>query len=220
MIDAINISNFNLTDDQLEENILFWVCAAGKNGVVSARLLNTFLDKLYVYKWEKGKDSRRLSPFGIIRESVDKLENKETGEIVYGGISFFQQLMKIAGIGNHSVKSQAFVQLAYSGLNLRTCTIDDLEKIKGIGPKTSRAFILHTRPNQRVAAVDTHLLKFLKDNGVQDVPKSTPAKGKTYRRLEEAFLTLCDQAGRIPVEYDLEIWNHYRLKKGPMYVNG
>lgn len=206
MIDAINISNFNLTDEQLEENILFWVCAAGKNGVVSARLLNNFLGKLYAYK----NDSSSFSPFEIIRYSASHANN--TSWTIFAGI------MRQSGIGNYTLKGQTFIELAYSGLNLRTCTIDDLEKIKGIGPKTSRAFLLHTRPNQRVAAVDTHLLKFLKDNGVEKVPKSTPSKGKNYFRLEQAFLTLCDKVGRIPAEYDLEIWNHYRQKKGPMYV--
>ena len=59
MIDPNGITNYNLTDEQLEEHILFWVCAAGKNGTTAARCLDKFLETL-----GRTKD---FSPFQLIR---------------------------------------------------------------------------------------------------------------------------------------------------------
>jgi hypothetical protein len=46
MINPTNITNYNLTTAELEEHLLFWVCAAGKNGVVAASNLDKFLKNL------------------------------------------------------------------------------------------------------------------------------------------------------------------------------
>jgi hypothetical protein len=87
-------------------------------------------------------------------------------------------------------------------LNLRTCTVADLEAVHGIGPKTARMFLLHSRPAQRVAVLDTHILAWLAQCGVADVPRSTPPAGKHYERLELAFLDLCDKAGADPASLE------------------
>lgn len=100
--------------------------------------------------------------------------------------------------------------LAFRGvvkLNLRSCTVDDLEAVHGIGPKTARMFLLHSRPKQWYAVLDTHILHWLKAEGVPNVPKSTPPTGKTYRRLESDFLARCDHMGVDPATLDLRIWN-------------
>ena len=91
-------------------------------------------------------------------------------------------------------------------LDLRACTVKDLETVHGIGPKTARMFLLHSRPNQRLAVLDTHVLAYLRDHLVPDVPRSTPPAGKTYARLEQAFLGHCDANGKNPAQFDLEIW--------------
>jgi thermostable 8-oxoguanine DNA glycosylase len=61
----------------------------------------------------------------------------------------------------------------------------------------------------RCAALDTHLLKFLREIGIEDVPDSTPPAGATYARLERAFLEFCDRAKVDPATVDLAVWNHY-----------
>jgi len=225
MIDPTKISNFNLTILELEENILFWVAAAGKNGVTSARLLHDFLNRIRAFFFIGGfpRPATLLSPFKLIRkfkedtdaqkyETSVRLANELPADLDGQPIThdnLFQWVMKDSGIGNHTMKSRTFMELAHSNLDLKNCTIDDLSKIHGIGPKTARAFLVHTRPNQRYAVVDTHLLKFLRDQGIM-APKSTPPEGPQYQRLEKAFLDICDKYSLDAAHLDLTIWNHYR----------
>jgi 3-methyladenine DNA glycosylase/8-oxoguanine DNA glycosylase len=112
-----------------------------------------------------------------------------------------------SGLGCWRRKSRTVRELCLRALNLKTCSIENLESIWGIGPKTARCFLMHSRKGMRVAGLDTHVLKFLGTKGIA-VPKSTPT-GKRYKVLEEAFLKLCDEVGKEPAEYDLEIWNKY-----------
>ena len=44
MIDPSNITNFNMNKNELEEVILFWVMAAGKNAKVASRKLSALLN--------------------------------------------------------------------------------------------------------------------------------------------------------------------------------
>jgi len=91
-------------------------------------------------------------------------------------------------------------------LDLRRCNPEKLEKIPGVGPKTARFFIAWTRPNARVAVLDRHVLRWLRENGYPDAPKKTPT-GKQYLELERAFLKEAKKRGKTPRELDLEIWS-------------
>jgi len=179
MVDPTKITNYNLDQHQLEEVVLFWVCAAGKNGVTAARSLNNFLSRIL-----------NSSPFEVIRRT----EN-------------LAQTMKNAGIGCYNNKAKTFASLANSGLNLKTCTVDDLENISGIGPKTARCFLIHSRPNQNLAGLDTHILSFMRDCGI-NTPKSTPTARK-YKVLEKIFLQIVKMSKKSAADLDLLIWNVY-----------
>ena len=124
------------------------------------------------------------------------------------------QLLKHYGIGCYNLKARSFFELAkavHKGeLDLRTCTADELDNIYGIGPKTARCFILHSRKGARYVGLDTHILKYMKNEmGVEDVPKSTPSSKKEYERLEQIFLNHADELGKTPADLDLEIWKRY-----------
>lgn len=188
MIDPTNITNYNLTNDQLEEHILFWVCAAGKNGVVAAKCLDDLLSTL------KGMIIGN-TPFELIKNEPN--------------LAYW---MRECGIGCHNIKSKTFKALASSNINLKTCTVSDLEAIKGIGPKTARCFLIHSRPNQKLAGLDRHILSYLSDLGYK-VPKSTPTKNK-YKQIEQWFIQEADKVGKSVAVLDLEIWNKYRSKQG------
>lgn len=187
-LDATKITNFNCTDDELECRILFWILAAGKNGVTSAVCLGNLLNYLAI------KHSNVSSPFKLLSYKPEDLPN----------------LLKAHGIGCYRNKAKTIKQLIESDINLRTCTVDDLEVIHGIGPKTSRCFIIHSRANQRYAGLDTHILKFMRDQGFK-TPKSTPNK-KQYKEIERQFIFLADKANKSIAEFDLAIWNEYRTK--------
>ena len=123
------------------------------------------------------------------------------------GFKRLPETLKRNGIGCYNHKAKSFWELANSNLNLKTCLPSDLEEIHGIGLKTSRCFVLHSRRNARYAGLDTHLLKFLADKGYE-VPKSTPAK-KEYLRLEQIFVKLADEAGMSSADFDLMLWRKY-----------
>jgi thermostable 8-oxoguanine DNA glycosylase len=114
----------------------------------------------------------------------------------------------MAKVGQYKRIYRALRDLAESGIDLKTCTVEDLEAIHGIGPKTSRFIIMHSRPKQRLATLDTHILRWMRDQGI-DTPKATPQSRKLYQKLEQKFLTLCDKCGMIPSQLDLKIWKQY-----------
>lgn len=192
MIDPSNITNYNLSGSELEEHLLFWICAAGKNGTTAARCLDKFLKSF------RGLDT----PFNTVFR-VHSL---------YG----LPETLKSFGIGCYNHKARSFYEVSVAGLrgelDLKTCTTDDLEKIYGIGMKTSRCFILHSRKDARVAGLDTHILKHLRACGVKDVPKTTPSSKKEYKRLENEFLKMVEDSGKSVAEYDLMVWNKYAVK--------
>lgn len=191
MIDPSNITNYNLTDAELEEHLLFWIAAAGKNGRTAARQLESLLSSITY---------NNLSPLTALRYYVGP---------------YFQRLpflLKEKGIGCYNNKAITFWQIMSSKLDLRTCTTDDLEQYYGIGSKTARCFILHSRKGARLSGLDTHMLKHLREMGVEDVPKSTPSSKKKYMILEQEVLRLADESGMSPADYDLEVWNKYSIK--------
>jgi hypothetical protein len=201
MIDPEKVTSYKKTDKELEEFILFWVCAAGKNGRTAARCLDGLLNDI------GGHD---IGPFNAIK-IWGYYEHPETFE-------GWPEMLRDNGIGCFTNKAKTMFQLATSGLNLRTCTASDLESIYGVGPKTARCFLLHSRKNAQVAGLDTHMLKHLKNLG-HDVPKSTPT-GKKYLDLEKIVLTLSKEAGMTPAQFDLKVWNKYSIKSTPGGAKG
>lgn len=189
MIDPTNITDFNRDDYSIQEVMLFWICAAGKNARFVSNCLNRILKKGHELFGEN------ILPFDIIKKFED-----------------LPDILKNYGIGCYNNKSRSMLELANSDLDLRICSVEDLENIYGIGPKTARCFIIHTRRNARHAGLDTHLLKFLNDKGY-NVPLSTPNSRKKYAEVESIFLKLVDEYKTTVHELDLKIWNEYSSRK-------
>lgn len=189
MINPDKITNFNRSDRELEEFMIFAICAAGKNANTTAKILNPFFD------FCERAFSRPIRHLASKGDLPDYLKSK--------------------GIGCYNNRAETIYQL-YKKIRankdfLKTATVADLEAIYGIGPKTARFFIMHSRQNQRVAALDTHILKELKANGIE-VPKSTPPAGKRYNELEKEFIKLADKEGMHVADYDLMVWKKHRKK--------
>ncbi|WP_415907098.1 hypothetical protein [Oleiharenicola sp. Vm1] len=110
-----------------------------------------------------------------------------------------------ARLGNYGKITRAFREIAAAQLDLKACGPEVLEKIHGIGPKTSRFFILWTRPGERYAALDTHVLKWLRYLG-HKAPKATPPPER-YRTLELVFLAEADARRVMPRTLDGIIWD-------------
>lgn len=174
-----------ITDEaELQRRLLMAIIVAGKNADFAFRATRALLSDC----------PANVLPFVHLRHLYAK-----------GGMVGLRRLCERARTGNYSKITTAITQLCAVAIDLRTCTPADLEQIHGIGPKTSRFFILWTRPQYRCAALDVHVLRWLRVQG-HDAPESTPQSGKIYARLEKVFLSEADKRGLGPRELDHQIW--------------
>ena len=178
LVDPFNFTKFDRTTAELEAMILFSIMVANKRA-----------DQTYA-KFEAFMAGVKMTPFEWVRELIRMRR--------------LRWMLKTVRAGQYGRIERAF--RAALNLDLRKCTVTNLEACHGIGPKTARMFLLHSRPNQRLAVLDTHILAWLRDHLVPNVPRSTPPAGKTYQRLEQALLAHCDVHGKDPAQFDLEIW--------------
>lgn len=188
------------TQDKLEYKLLYSLVVAGKNATFAENVMKKFLSYAgYDYT---------ANPMALVRMLVKN-----------GGL--MSHLLDCR-TGNYQKLQHAFETVAFAVgggvLNLKTCTPQDLEAIKGIGPKTSRFFLLWTRKNEQYAALDTHILKWLRYLG-HDAPKTTPT-GKKYAELEEAFLEEVEKRKTVTSKLDYQIWEWCRdhAKPGVDYM--
>ena len=186
-INPKKITDFNRSQADLELFAVFAVCVAGKKAQQTA-------DKVNEHFRDVQTPTKQLTPFETIKSLV--------GANIFGGY------LQHAKFGQYKRIYRALRDLAESSIDLKTCTVEDLEAIHGIGPKTSRFIIMHSRPNQRLATLDTHILRWMRDQGIE-TPKATPQSKKLYKELEQKFLTLCDKCAILPSQLDLKIWKQY-----------
>jgi len=160
--------------------LLYSVVVAGKSAEFARRALAQFLAA-----------SGGRAPFKFVQE----LERA----------GLLEASIREAKLGNYGKITRAFREIAAAKLDLEACGPEVLEQIHGIGPKTSRFFILWTRPGERYAALDTHVLKWLRHLG-HKAPKATPPRER-YRTLELAFLAEADARGVMARTLDGIIWD-------------
>lgn len=187
MIDPRDVTKFDRTQYELEEYWLFCIVAAGKTAMTQARLLDAYLTE-----GAKQLMATAWTPFDIIRHQVNE------GTLL--------DALKASRLGQYNRLKQAFEQSL--ALNLPTATVADFEAITGVGPKTARFFILHTRPNQTMAVLDTHILKYLRDKG-HTTQKVTPPAGKKYNALEAIVIQEAKLNKMSLPDFDLHIWKTY-----------
>lgn len=195
MISPENITKYNRTQSELEEFLLFSIMVAGKSSKQTAQKLESFLFATL----------GMISPLTWIQNLVKIKENN------ISSTDPLMVCMKNHKLGQYNRLFSAFTGILQFKDKLDSVTVQELESIKGIGPKTARFFVLHSRENQRLAVLDTHILKWMKSMGY-NVPKTTPSK-KAYSKIEVDFLNECDKAGKSPAEMDLEIWKSFANKK-------
>lgn len=161
-----------------ERKLIFSAIVAGKN----AKFARTITAKLF--------DGQDGTPFQVIQRLVDE------GRL--------EERLREVRSGNYGKLCRCLPELIK--VNPYTVTVEELERIHGIGPKTARFYVLWTRPDARCAALDIHVLRFLHACGIIGVPKSTPSAGATYRRLEAEFLKITDELGITAGELDRRVW--------------
>lgn len=187
LIDPSSITDYSRSVNDLQAFWLFCMLVAGKIAYIQAKKLANFL---------RYADILDLSPFKYIELRQYK---------------FLEDDLRAEGLGQYTRIKRCFIESL--SLDLQTCTVTDLEKIYGVGPKTARLFLLHSRPDQEFAAIDTHILKWMRDELGLSVPKNTPSNPILYRKLEEHYLKYCTDNSLSPADFDLQIWNSRSRKE-------
>ena len=181
LIDPKDITNYNRTDVELESFWIFCILVAGKNSDTTSRLVTKLL-----------KNRGDKTPFEFIRSlKLTELRNyliaHKTGQ--------YDRIRKA---------------LFFSAkLDLRTCTRDDLMDIYGVGPKTARFFLLHTREFCDEVVLDTHILNWMRVKcDIKDAPKNTPQAPEKYAKYAGLckYLMETHYPGLTLAQADLMIW--------------
>lgn len=179
VIDPKEITNYNRSDYELELFWLFCLFVAGKNSDVASDKLSQLLSN--ITPWQ--------TPFEYLKE-----------------IDVFNTLVSIKS-GQYNRLVRAINESLH--INLRTCNLEDLTNIYGVGPKTARFFLLHTRPQCNYAVLDTHILKWIRSHaGYNDTPKDTPQNPNEYERWSNIAIELMNKEypGMTLADIDLLIW--------------
>lgn len=192
MINPKAITNFHRTTAELQEFLLFCVLVQGKRSDIQTKKLHWFLDYLAHIT---GCDM----PFKMMDIAMN-YEDDETGE------TLLDEAMRKFGLGQYGRLFQAIEDMIRLP-DLRTVTVKELVKCHAIGPKSARFFVVHSRPNAWHAVLDTHVLKWLRLQGVE-CPERTP-QGKLYAKIEKIFLTFVRKSGLSVAEFDLNIWKSF-----------
>lgn len=195
MIRPDAVTNFNRSVPELQEFLLFCITVHGKRAHVQALKLEHLLQYLSAI-------TGSMYPFTMI-DIARNMEDEETGEtLLLKGLKKFK-------LGQYTRLCRSIDDLLLL-CDLRTVGVKELENCFGVGPKTARFFLVHSRPNQEFAILDTHILKWLKTKGYEKIPKSTPQR-KWYSHFERIFLTLVKKSGLTTAEFDLSIWKSFAL---------
>ena len=196
-IDPYNITNYSRTEEELQLFLLFCIVVAGKTAYIQAEKLEQFLCSV----------NKRL----MLPDNVNPFQTIKSAE--QHGILFEE--IKLAKLGQYKKIYSGFKFIAEREYNLNRMTPKILEEIPGVGMKTSRFFLLHSDSfyKDKIAILDTHILKFIKENIDDRAPKSTPVIPLTYRFWESKFLTWCLENKKNVADFDLEVWKSYARTK-------
>lgn len=178
-INPLNITNFDRTYSELQAFWIFCVVVAGRNADFAARSVAALLSR-------RGS----MTPFNYL---------KSLGE---HGV---HNCLVAHRVGQYTRISKALNESL--NLDLRKVSLEQLMAIHGVGPKTARFFLLHSRPGLDLAVLDTHILAWLRDKGIE-TPPSTPGNMERYEELERLFIHMRKACfpSMAPAQADLLIW--------------
>ncbi len=181
-IDPTNIPERPMSRSQLEWWVLFGICVANKPAKVTERKMRAFMEM----------GSMTLPPFDAVQVMI------EEGKL--------GRNLRKARFGQYTRINRAFRHAVR--LDVGNLSVEVLEAVPGIGPKTARMIMLYSRPGVEAVPLDTHVLKFLRSLG-HKASASTPAAGPTYRRLESAFIAEARRRHVSVRELDTQVWTSY-----------
>ena len=181
---------------QLEDWIVFGICVANKEATQTRKKV----DALYELLWNRELDSALLEfpatgPFVRLRRAID------------GG--YLTESIRKIKLGQYRRIERAFREVI--NLDLDSISVEMLESVHGIGPKTARMIMLYYDPTLEVMPLDTHVLKYLRKLRYKNVPKMTPSAGPTYRKWEQICIEEAEAHGMTVRDFDTWIWQQYAV---------
>jgi len=182
MIQPTQITNFHRFYRELIGFFTFCICVQGKNSDIVAAKINTLIKEPDFFRC---MEDYPLEENGLWELIMHDLLRKHK-------VRNYRRIM-------HVLKQVVTV-------DLQTCTLEDLLNIKGVGPKSACFFFLHSRPNQDVVVIDTHLLKFY--NEKHKLNESRPTKWEDYLKLGKSIAATIKATfpNLSLAEADLHIW--------------
>lgn len=192
MIDPAKVTNYNRTHAELEEFLLFGINVAGKKSSIEAPKLERFLIGLRDRYGNACSDPS--SPFSLVRYAWAE--------------GTLQTLMKRYGISPYKQRYNSYCDILHIQ-DLYTIPLQSLMKIRGVGLKTARFFLSHSREDFDEPMLDTHILSFLRDQGYSDAPKTTPSNPSVYAQYASIFKDIARQLNQSVTDLDLQIWKQY-----------
>lgn len=197
---------FNGTKAQLEKFFLTCVFVAGKNATVQQSKVDQFVECV---RRDLGEDV--VDTLGVISAIHHTLTEADTEPTVLAWLKEVKsgQYTRIA-----SIICNVTAKVALPKFHITNASRKSLAAIRGIGYKTASFFKLYTTPGWQGAVLDTHILKYMKEEC--NTTGEAPPNAAEYIRLEDIFLThiRSKYPGRSIPEIDFEIWSKYRSKTG------
>lgn len=149
------------------------------------------------------------SKVGAIRKEAHKNNFQESYDFlksIYKDEELLENTLRSIKTGKYRVFKKAFKYIFETNLNHQTASIDELEKICGVGMKTARMYLSFTREyGFNYAVLDVHILNWMRRQGI-DAPYSTPSSKKQYLMLEQEFLKIAKRKNVNPLSLDRQIW--------------
>lgn len=178
MVNPSDCTNFERSDSELQEFAIFCICVANKNADQIAPKVHSLL-----------QHCDGVTPFSFLREHRPALNS----------------LLKLEKLSPYSQRAKAIDGIL--NVDIRTCSKDDLLLIPGIGPKTARYFLLHSRKDADHAVLDTHHMRLLAMHGVVS-PRKAPTQERQYVEVEKLHQKFRTKVAPhlSAAEFDLIVW--------------
>lgn len=155
--------NFRRTDSQLEEFYIFCISLDNKNHNIHNTTVKKFLTPAY---------QKQLTPF----EYIEFLYLK----------GMLQSLVRDARLGKYKRISEILIKSL--NINLKRCSVEQLERIPSITPYTARLFITNTQHSDHIL-LNLEILNDLYEHGLIDYkPKAVPDLPSRYAELEKIVI--------------------------------
>lgn len=189
----------------LQKFILTNIFVAGKNATVQQRKLDEFIKCVRRDVGDAVVD--QLGPIAAIHHSYAEavIPEKVKGWLVEVKAGQYARITSsICSLGEYLGRNSNWLSNASRA---------ELVNVRGIGYKTASMFLMYTRRNYTGACLDTHILKYMREElNIPNVPLSTPPLKRDYRKLEDIFIFHAKKLNRRIAELDFEIWSKYRLQ--------